>query len=62
VSDTKLDFVMLITSRRSQGYKTCAGYPGSWGYEEADVKTFNSWGVDVGFLVFEFPQLTVAVL
>ena len=28
------------------GYKTCAGRPGSLGYEEIDAKTYASWGVD----------------
>ncbi|KZO89999.1 glycoside hydrolase family 27 protein [Calocera viscosa TUFC12733] len=26
--------------------QTCAGYPGSYGYEEQDVATFMSWGLD----------------
>ena len=28
------------------GYKTCAGRPGSLGYEQIDAKTYASWGVD----------------
>jgi alpha-galactosidase len=28
------------------GNLTCGGYPGSYGYEEADAKTFASWGID----------------
>jgi len=28
------------------GYKTCAGRPGSLGYEKNDAKTYASWGVD----------------
>ncbi len=28
------------------GYMTCAGFPGSYGYEWKDAKTFASWGVD----------------
>ena len=28
------------------GYKTCAGRPGSLGYEEIDAKTYAEWGVD----------------
>lgn len=28
------------------GYKTCAGYPGSYGHEEEDLKTFSDWGFD----------------
>eukprot|EP01137_Pigoraptor_chileana_P021820 Opistho-2@86001 len=28
------------------GYKTCAGRPGSLGYEDIDAQTYASWGVD----------------
>lgn len=28
------------------GFWTCAGYPGSYGYEYIDAKTFAEWGVD----------------
>ena len=28
------------------GPKTCGGYPGSWGHEFQDARTFASWGVD----------------
>jgi alpha-galactosidase len=28
------------------GPRTCAGYPGSYGHEEQDAKTFAAWGVD----------------
>jgi alpha-galactosidase len=28
------------------GYKTCAGRPGSLGYEEIDARTYAEWGVD----------------
>ena len=28
------------------GYATCAGRPGSLGYEEIDAKTWSDWGVD----------------
>ncbi len=34
------------------GTKTCAGYPGSWGYEYEDAKTFAEWGVD--YLKYDF--------
>ncbi|OKP11106.1 Alpha-galactosidase [Penicillium subrubescens] len=30
----------------SAGTKTCAGYPGSLGYETIDANTWASWGVD----------------
>ncbi|XP_054852361.1 alpha-galactosidase A [Eublepharis macularius] len=29
------------------GNKTCAGFPGSYGYYELDAATFASWGVDL---------------
>src|SRR5512146_1140141 len=28
------------------GTSTCAGYPGSYGHEQADARLFASWGVD----------------
>ncbi|PGG99225.1 hypothetical protein AJ79_08655 [Helicocarpus griseus UAMH5409] len=28
------------------GYKTCAGHPGSYGYEKQDLETFAEWGFD----------------
>lgn len=28
------------------GTKTCAGYPGGWGHEFQDARTYASWGVD----------------
>ena len=28
------------------GYKTCAGRPGSLGYEEIDAQTYAEWGID----------------
>jgi alpha-galactosidase len=30
----------------SPGPRTCAGYPGSYGHEEQDAKTYAAWGVD----------------
>ncbi|HVT28408.1 MAG TPA: glycoside hydrolase family 27 protein, partial [Lacipirellulaceae bacterium] len=30
----------------SPGPKTCAGYPGSYGHEEQDAKTYAAWGID----------------
>lgn len=30
----------------SPGPETCAGYPGSYGYEEQDARTFAAWGID----------------
>ena len=29
------------------GNKTCAGFPGSYGYYELDAETFAGWGVDL---------------
>lgn len=29
------------------GQKTCAGRPGSWGYETNDANTYAEWGVDL---------------
>lgn len=29
------------------GNRTCAGFPGSYGYYELDAQTFASWGVDL---------------
>ena len=28
------------------GYQTCAGYPGSYGYEVQDLMTWTKWGFD----------------
>ncbi len=28
------------------GYLTCAGFPGSRGYEKVDAETFAAWGID----------------
>jgi alpha-galactosidase len=30
----------------SPGYVTCGGYPGSYGHEEQDARTFAAWGID----------------
>jgi alpha-galactosidase len=30
----------------SPGPETCAGYPGSYGHEEQDAKTYSAWGFD----------------
>lgn len=34
------------------GFQTCAGFPGSFGYEYEDAKTFAEWGVD--YLKYDF--------
>lgn len=34
------------------GYETCAGFPGSYGYEWVDAQTFAEWDVD--FLKYDF--------
>lgn len=36
----------------SPGPRTCAEYPGSYGHEEQDAKTFAAWGVD--FLKYDW--------
>lgn len=28
----------------SNGYKTCAGFPGAYGHELQDLETWRSWG------------------
>ena len=30
----------------SPGARTCAEYPGSYGFEEQDARTFAAWGID----------------
>lgn len=35
-----------FSSRIDAGFKTCAGRPGSLGYETKDAKTYASWNVD----------------
>ncbi|KAG5639099.1 hypothetical protein H0H81_006688 [Sphagnurus paluster] len=42
----KLDKWAQVISRSDAGTNTCAGYPGSLGYEEIDAATFNEWGID----------------
>lgn len=34
------------------GFRTCANYPGSWGHEYIDAKTFAEWDVD--YLKYDF--------
>lgn len=34
------------------GTATCAGYPGSLGYESIDVATWSEWGVDCESLLY----------
>lgn len=34
------------------GFKTCAGYPGSYGHEFEDTRQFAEWGVD--YLKYDF--------
>lgn len=36
------------------GTTTCAGYPGSLGYEEIDATTWAEWGVDCKLLYLAF--------
>ena len=37
---------ICIICSLDRGYKTCAGRPGSLGYETKDANTYASWGVD----------------
>ncbi|CCA74935.1 related to alpha-galactosidase precursor [Serendipita indica DSM 11827] len=37
---------LLLGIYSDAGTKTCAGYPGSLGYESIDAATFSSWGID----------------
>ena len=34
------------------GAKTCAGFPGGWGHEFQDARTYASWGID--FLKYDW--------
>jgi hypothetical protein len=36
----------LRTGNSDAGTLTCAGYPGSLGYEKIDAQTFAEWGID----------------
>ena len=42
-SSTKSNYLFSITDA---GFKTCAGRPGSLGYETIDANTYASWKVD----------------
>ena len=48
----KLDFIVRMINLCSslyqldRGYTTCAGRPGSLGYEKKDANTYAAWGVD----------------
>ena len=37
---------LLLGIYSDAGYQTCAGRPGSLGYEEIDAKTYAEWGID----------------
>ena len=39
-----------------EGTKTCAGYPGSEGYEKIDAETFKDWGTFLYSCRNEFPR------
>ena len=34
------------TQYGDSGWFTCGGYPGSWGNELRDLRTFSNWGFD----------------
>ncbi|KAH7925521.1 glycoside hydrolase [Leucogyrophana mollusca] len=40
------DLGLQIGIYSDAGTNTCAGYPGSLGYESIDAATFNDWGID----------------
>jgi alpha-galactosidase len=37
---------LMLGVYSSPGPRTCAGYPGSYGYEQQDARTFADWGID----------------
>jgi alpha-galactosidase len=38
--------IIIFLNTLDRGYKTCAGRPGSLGYETKDANTYAAWGVD----------------
>lgn len=44
-SDRIRIFGMRLAAYGDNGYKTCAGYPGSYGHEMQDLETWYSWGM-----------------
>jgi alpha-galactosidase len=46
VADYVHDLGLKLGIYADAGTQTCAGYPGSLGYEEIDAQTFADWGVD----------------
>ncbi len=38
--------LIFFLDKLDRGYKTCAGRPGSLGYETKDANTYAAWGVD----------------
>jgi alpha-galactosidase len=44
------------------GFKTCQGYPGSFGYYQIDANTFAKWGVDYLKLDFCYTNKTVTLI
>lgn len=38
--------VIYVVIFSDAGTATCAGFPGSLGYENIDAATFNEWGID----------------
>jgi alpha-galactosidase len=38
--------IIVFLNTLDRGYKTCAGRPGSLGYETKDANTYAAWGVD----------------
>ncbi|KAG9120157.1 hypothetical protein FRC07_004455 [Ceratobasidium sp. 392] len=46
VADYAHSLGLLVGVYSDAGEKTCAGYPGSLGYETIDAQTWAEWGVD----------------
>ncbi|KAK7177383.1 glycoside hydrolase family 27 protein, partial [Paraphaeosphaeria sporulosa] len=40
------DMGITASAYSDAGYRTCAGYPGSYGHEVEDLATFEDWGFD----------------
>jgi alpha-galactosidase len=38
--------IIIFFNTLDRGYRTCAGRPGSLGYETKDANTYATWGVD----------------
>jgi len=43
-TDSVTPYGISVSAYSSNGYKTCAGYPGGYGHELQDLETWRSWG------------------